>query len=93
MTYKTAQMERVFLKLQIDEKSSKHHRSGFVIDDDGKKLFPPLYFSKGHKDIPAAVARKIRQQMFLNTDEFDSMVRCVMSRKQYLELRKASSRG
>ena len=89
MTYKTAQMERVFVKLQIEEKSSNHHRSGYVVDDDGKKMFPPIYFSKGRKDIPGPVAKKIRQQMFLSRDEFDQMIGCVMTRKQYLEIRKA----
>lgn len=88
MSYKTAQMERVFDKLQVDEKSSKHHRSGFIIDVDGKKLFPPIYFSKGHKDIGPNIARQIQKSLLLHQDEFDTLIRCHMSRTEYLALRR-----
>jgi len=80
-------MERVFTKLQIQEKSSTHHRSGFIVDENGRKLFPPIFFSKGDKDIGANICRKLRNALFLDSDSFDTLMRCRMSRAQYLETR------
>lgn len=91
MTYKTDQMERVFHKLQVQTKPSNHHRSGFIVDDAGCKLFPPVYFSKGNKDIGLDVSNKIRKSLFLKPNDFDALMRCHMSRGEYLKLRKANS--
>lgn len=88
MSYKAAQMERVFEKLQIDCKSSNHHRSGFIVDDNGRKLFPPIYFSKGHNDIGPLIARKIRKAMLLDQSKFDLLLKCHMSRRDYLAARR-----
>jgi hypothetical protein len=93
MSYKTAQMERVFDKLQVECKPSNHHRSGFIVDDDGKKLFPPVFFSKGHKDIGPVIANKIRKAMYLDQTSFDELLKCHMSRREYLAYRRTNDRA
>lgn len=87
-TYKNAQMERVFEKLQIEERRSHHHRSGFIINNAGRKLYPPIRFSKGKKDILSKVADKIRKSLYLDAVEFDTLLKCQLSRNDYLEIRK-----
>jgi hypothetical protein len=86
-SYKTDQMERVFTKLQIQEKSSNHHRSGFIVDESGRKLFPPIFFSKGNKDMGPNICRKLRNALFLDATSFDTLMRCHMSRAEYLQTR------
>lgn len=88
-TVKTAEMERVFDKLKVMERPSDHHRSGFIVDDDGKKLFPPVFFSKGRKDIGPFVADKIRKSFLLTQREFSVLISCRMSRLEYLSLRRS----
>jgi hypothetical protein len=91
MSYKTAQFERLFDKLQIEHKPSTHHRSGFIVDESGAKLFPPIYFSKGHKDVGPKISSQIRKALFLDEREFDTLVRCRMSRSEYLATRRLKS--
>ena len=86
---KPAEMERVFDKLKVVGRSSTHHRPAFIVDRDGKKLFPPLFFSKGKSEIGPAVTDAIRKSLLLRKDEFGTLVRCRMSRDEYLEIRKS----
>jgi hypothetical protein len=91
VTYKTAQFERMFDKLQVEAKPSNHHRSGFIIDEGGGKLFPPLYFSKGNKEVGPRISGQIRKALFLDEREFDTLVRCRMSRLEYLTTRRSKT--
>ena len=86
-TYKTSQMERVAEKLKLEKSDSSHHIRGFIISDSGKKLYPPIYFSKGKKDIGPAVVDSIRKALFLQNSEVDALFRCSMSREEYLKIR------
>lgn len=88
-TYKTRQAESVFTKLSVDEGSSDHHRRGFLIDDfSGRKLFPPVYFNKGKKDIYPNIARKMRLSLRLTNDEFDELMNCRMTKPEYFTVRR-----
>lgn len=92
VTYKTAQAERVFLKLDVEEGHSDHHRRGFLIDDvTGRKLFPPVYFNKGRGEIYPKLARKLRLALGLDEAEFDELMRCSMKKGAYFDIRR--SRG
>jgi hypothetical protein len=88
-TYKTRQAEGVFDKLDVEQSPSTHHRRGFLIDDTtGCKLFPPIHFNKGNKDIYDNVARKMRLSFRLTVEEFDELMRCRMSKREYFEIRR-----
>lgn len=89
-TYKTRQAESVFKKLSIDESRSNHHRRGFLVDDmSGCKLFPPIYFNKGKKDIYPNIARKMRLSLRLTDHEFDELMSCRMTKPQYFVVRRS----
>lgn len=84
MSYKCSQAERMFGKLKIARASSNHHVKGFVLDLNGNKLFPPVYFNKGRKDLPARIVKKLKTNLGLNDDDFDELISCRMSRHEYL---------
>lgn len=86
--YKSHQAEKMFEKLKIENGSSNHHIRGFLIDDTGKKLFPPLFFSKGNKELPKRVENNLRKSLKLKAEEFNKLITCHMSRPEYMKLRK-----
>ena len=69
------------------------HCSGFVTDDDGRKLFPPVAFPSDVRDLPPAVAAHLRRQLLLSSEQFDSLVNGSMSRSDYLALRREAGGG
>ena len=86
--YKTRQAVSMFKKLKIKKTDVNHHVKGFIIDDNGKKLYPPVFVSKGLKELPVAVESKLRKSLKLSKDEFHELISCHMSRDQYLARRK-----
>lgn len=85
--YNTRQMEAMFKKLQVKRGGSNHHISGFVTDENGKKLYPPIFFSKGAKELPPRVERNLMKCLCINASEFDKLISCKMSREEYLKVR------
>ena len=87
--YKTRQADQVFNKLDVDPSPSTHHRRGFLIDDaTGRRLFPPIHFNKGNKDLYENIARKMRLALRLRADEFDELMRCSMGKVEYFNIRR-----
>lgn len=87
MSYKCSEAERMFGKLKVVRSSANHHVKGFVLDLDGKKLFPPIYYNKGRKDLPARIVKKLRVNLGLNDEDFHELISCRMSRAEYLAQR------
>ncbi len=93
-TYKSKQAEKVFRKLSVDESTSNHHRRGFLVDDSsGQKLFPPIYFNKGHKDIYPQIARKMQLCLSMTNEEFNELMCCRMTRVTYFSLRRSRDKS
>lgn len=84
---------RAFAKLDISRSSSNHHIRGFIVSDDGRKLFPPVYVSKGNKELSPFLIDKIRKSMFLTRDELKTMGACKISRSEYFEIRFEKTNG
>lgn len=87
MTYKRKQAVRMFEKLKIERSPTNHHIKGFVTTESGERLFPPIYFNKGSKDLPVRIAEKMRANLRLEKDQFHQLISCKMSRAKYLEIR------
>ncbi len=86
MKITTKQLERVFRKLDVELTHSSHHIRGFLIAD-GKKLYPPVYYSLGKEEIPSFVVKKLRKSFLLTAPEFEQLISCNMSKEQYYKIR------
>lgn len=85
--YKRKEGLRVMDKLHVQRTPPDHHIKGFVVNDNGDKLYPPIYLNKSMKDIPPRIAEKLRKSLFLEHDQFDRLMSCTMSRSEYLDTR------
>lgn len=88
MQLSTTQAEKIFNKLKIKEKNSgsNHHISGFIVNN-GEILFPPIYYSKGKKDMPKPVVEKFRKSLKLDKNSFLELSKCHMSFEEYFQRR------
>jgi hypothetical protein len=85
--YTTRQAISMFEKLKVQNGTSNHHIKGFIIDDDGRKLFPPIYVSKGNKELPRHVEKNLAACLKLGPEHFRLLITCKMSRTEYLQIR------
>jgi hypothetical protein len=86
MQFTTTNAEKIFAKLRIDKSGSNHHIKGFLVYN-GRRLYPPIYFSKGKKDIPVPIIEKFRKSLCLNKDQFSVLSKCSMTMHEYFEIR------
>lgn len=87
MQLSASDLRRVFQKLRIETVECKHHVRGFLMVD-GKRVLP-LHYSNGRSDMWGSVAHMFRKSMHLNQGEFEDMVRCTMSREEYVQILRA----
>ena len=76
--------KRVFNKLDVEEKQSTHHISGWVIID-GKKTYN-VHFSHGRGDMPSRIGIKFAKSFGLTIEEFAELKRCTMSKEKYMAI-------
>ncbi len=84
MQIKKREADKIFSKLKVKEKNSKHHISGWIEIDGIKTL--PVHYSHGDGDMPANIGDRFRKSFKLNADEFSVLKSCVMTREEYIEL-------
>ncbi len=84
MQIKKKEAERIFKKLNIQKKSSKHHVSGWIIINGKKTL--PVHYSNGRGDMPGYVGEKFRKSFKLSVDEFSELKDCTMSKEKYFHI-------
>lgn len=75
---------RVFRKLHVEPKASRHHVAG-VVKLDGE-LVLPVYYSHGRGDIPGRVVELFRKSLCITVDEFRRLVQCSMSREEWSDI-------
>ena len=80
----TSEAEKICNKLQIELVSCKHHVRGFLVVDGRRVL--PVHYSNGRKDMPADVPHKFRRSLHIDVEEFFRLLRCTLSRDQYVTL-------
>ena len=84
MQLNAADLRRVFTKLKIETVECKHHVRGFLVVD-GKRVLP-LHYSNGRKEMWGSVAHLFRRSLHLSQTEFEDLVRCPLSREQFVEI-------
>lgn len=92
-SFKTAEFERMSGKLRAVRSDIKHHLKYWIVDANGRKLYPPYCISKGHKDAPGFVTEKVRKALYLSQDEFRILIGCGMDRDEYLTIRRQRDSG
>ncbi len=85
MQIKKAEIRKIFSKLKLDVRSTKHRYGWFTIE--GKKILR-VHFSHGKGDIPGRVTDKIRSQLKLSQNDFKSLINCPLSSDDYVEILK-----
>jgi hypothetical protein len=93
MRYSLEQLERLFDRLEIDGLDRRDLRSGYLIDEQGKKLFPPLSFSRASGTVSGVELELLQRQLFLSDYDFDRLMRCEMTRREYFERRRLQTRS
>jgi hypothetical protein len=85
MQIKKAEVARIFEKLRLDVRSTKHRYGWFIFE--GKKVLR-VHYSHGKGDIPGRVTDKIRSQLKLTQKDFRKLIGCPMSFEDYIAVLK-----
>ena len=80
MQIKKREIEKIFQKLQLEVRSSKHRYGWFTFE--GKKILR-VHYSHGKGSIPGKVSDKIRNQLKLTQKDFRNLIDCPLSLKDY----------
>ena len=84
MSVKTADIDRVFKKLQMEIRESGDKLAWFVVD--GRKILHTKR-SQGSGDV-GKVAHLVRQQLKVNEVTFRGLIQCPVSREDYVQILK-----
>jgi len=85
MQVKKAEVERVFDKLELNVRSTKHRYGWFC--HAGKKILR-VHLSHGRGDLPGRVTDKVRSQLKLSENDFRELIECPLSLQDYVTILK-----
>ena len=85
MRIKKAELEKIFKKLKLNVRSTKHRYGWFTFE--GKKILR-VHFSHGKGDVPGKVSDKIRSQLRLSQNDFRDLINCPLSLHDYTAILK-----
>ena len=85
MQIKKADIKKIFEKLELDARTTKHRYGWFTFD--GKKILR-VHYSHGKGSIPGRVSDKIRSQLKLTQKSFRDLIDCPMSLEDYIAVLK-----
>ena len=88
MQIKKSEIGKVFKKLKLDVRSTKHRYGWFVFE--GRKILR-VHYSHGKGNIPGRVSDKIRSQLKLTQKDFKNLIDCPLSLKDYETILKEKS--
>ena len=83
MQIKKSDVLKIFDKLELDVRSTKHRYGWFMFR--GRKILR-VHFSHGRGDVPGKVSDKIRSQLKLNQDDFRGLIDCPLTRQDYVAI-------
>lgn len=83
MQLKKQDIQKVFQKLELEVRATDHIYGWLVVD--GKKILR-VHYSFGKGNIPAKVTDKIRGQLKLDREHFINLVKCPLSKEDYIEI-------
>jgi len=80
MQIKKADIGKVFEKLKLEVRSTKHRYGWFTFE--GRKVLR-VHYSHGRGNIPGRVTDKIRSQLKLGQKDFKELINCPLSLEGY----------
>ncbi len=83
MQVKKSDIQKVFKKLGLEVRSTKHKYGWLIVD--GKKILR-VHCSHGKGEVSGKIGDKIRSQLRLSQDDFRSLISCPLSLEQYIEI-------
>lgn len=83
MQIKKTDVKKIFSKLGISIRSTKHRYGWFTFE--GRKILR-VHFSHGKGDIPGKVTDKIRSQLKLSQNDFKRLADCPLSLDDYVNI-------
>ncbi|NBB49797.1 hypothetical protein GVN24_16090 [Rhizobium sp. CRIBSB] len=81
---KTKELEKLFTKLQIEERKCSHHVRGFIVE--GGRAVLPVHYSHGNKGLHGQNLHKFRKSLHLDNDQFSGLIKCTFSRDELMEV-------
>ncbi len=83
MQVKKADIDKIFSKLNLEVRSTKH-RYGWLLYE-GRKILR-VHYSHGKGSLPGKISDKIRSQLRLSSDEFKRLISCPLTMEGYISL-------
>jgi hypothetical protein len=83
MQLKKRDIQKIFQKLELEVRSTDHIYGWLVIK--GKKILR-VHYSFGKGNIPAKISEKIRSQLKLDQNNFKDLIKCPLSRGDYIKI-------
>ena len=80
MQIKKADVGKIFEKLKLEVRSTKHRYGWFTFE--GRKILR-VHYSHGRGSIPGRVSDKIRSQLKLTQKDFSDLIECPLSLEDY----------
>ncbi len=81
MQVKKRKVRRAFSKLRMDMKQS-HHKNAYFSYNGVQYLKTRV--SHGEGDIPGIVARRIQKQLYLNQNQFKTLIKCPLGYDEFV---------
>ena len=85
MQLKKAEIGKLFDKLKLDARSTKHRYGWFTFE--GKKILK-VHYSHGKGSVPGRVSDKIRSQLKLSQKDFRGLIDCPLTLEDYISILK-----
>ena len=80
MQIRKADVRKIFEKLKLEVRSTKHRYGWFTFE--GRKILR-VHYSHGRGSIPGRVSDKIRSQLKLTQKDFGDLIECPLSLEDY----------
>lgn len=85
MQVSKADIKKVFEKLKLEVRSTKHRYGWFTFE--GKKILR-VHYSHGRGSLPGRVSDKVRSQLKINQKNFKDLIKCPLSPGDYIDILK-----
>ena len=83
MQIKKAEVGKIFQKLKLEVRSTKHRYGWFTFE--GRKILR-VHFSHGKGDVPGRVSDKIQSPLKLCREDFRELIDCPLSLEDYVAI-------
>lgn len=85
MQIKKAEIAKIFKKLKLQVRSTKHRYGWFMFNH--RKILR-VHYSHGKGTLPGRVSDKVRSQLKLNQEDFRNLIDCPLTLENYVSILK-----